>query len=254
MGEKSSWFSTGTGDVKKAREQMASQYKPEFWLKDGESAKVIVLDKEPFNIMVHQVELRGKFKKYTCMKKGCPLCKVNEPRFLSVYRIIDTRSYEDKNKKVHKNVERYWEIGTKAMAQVESLEEDENFFGKIIKVKRVGAGPKTSYAITYVGDPDKRPKATLKPTVDYMPKSLAELQTLAELLGADKDDDDDDQGSSGSSGASRYYDQDDDDDDDKAAKKSGKKTGKKPKDEDEDEEATESEDPEDEDQDNEEED
>lgn len=225
---KESWFSTGVGEVQKAREQMKSMFRPEFWLKeDGDSAKIIILDKEPFNVMMHQVNLRGKFKKYTCIKKNCPLCKVDEPRFVSVYRIIDTRSYEDKNKKVHKNVERYYEIGTKAMAQVESLEEDGNFYGKIIKVKRVGKGAKTSYAITYVGDPEKRYKPALKPLEDYKPKSMDELQMLAELLGAKEDDQDEPTGKGGS--ASRYYDEEDEDDmpATKPSKPTGSKFGKK---------------------------
>ena len=209
MGE--SWFSTGVPEVKKAREQMVSQFKPEFFLKnDGESAKIIVLDKEPFNIYVHQVELRGKFKNYTCMRGNCPLCRVNEPRFLSVYRIIDTRSYEGKDGKVHKNVERYYEIGSKVMAQVESLEEEGQWFGKVIKVKRVGKGTKTTYALSYAGDPDKRFKPTLKTVEDYRPKSHTELDSLAALLGAKPQDEAEPVG--GGTKASRYYEEEDEDD------------------------------------------
>ncbi len=204
------WYNKGMGAVKKAREEAKASYRPEFFLKDdGDSAKVIPLDSEPFNVYVHSVELRGRYRKYTCMRKNCPLCKVNEPRFISVYRIIDTRSYDDKQGKTHKNEERYWEIGSKLMAQVESLDEDGNFFGQIVKVKRAGKGTKTTYAITFVGEPNKVPKATLKPVEDYAPKSRQELQTIAELLGCK--DEDADYTESKSKDASRYYGDDEED-------------------------------------------
>lgn len=204
------WYNKGMGAVKKAREEAKASYRPEFFLKDdGDSAKVIPLDSEPFNVYVHSVELRGRYRKYTCMRKNCPLCKVNEPRFISVYRIIDTRSYDDKQGKTHKNEERYWEIGSKLMAQVESLDEDGNFFGQIVKVKRAGKDTKTTYAITFVGEPNKVPKATLKPVEDYAPKSRQELQTIAELLGCK--DEDADYTESKSKDASRYYGDDEED-------------------------------------------
>jgi hypothetical protein len=204
------WYNKGMGAVQKAREEAKASFRPEFFLKDdGDSAKVIPLDSEPFNVYVHSVELRGRFRKYTCMRKNCPLCKVNEPRFISVYRIIDTRSYDDKQGKTHKNEERYWEIGSKLMAQVESLDEDGNFFGQIVKVKRAGKGTKTTYAITFVGEPNKVPKATLKPVEDYAPKSRQELQTIAELLGCK--DEDADYTESKSKDASRYYGDDEED-------------------------------------------
>jgi hypothetical protein len=203
------WYNKGMGAVQKAREEAKASYRPEFFLKeDGDSAKIIPLDSEPFNVYQHSVELRGRFRKYTCMRKNCPLCKVNEPRFVSIYRIIDTRSYEDKQGKTHKNEERYWEIGSKLMAQVESLDEDGNFFGQIVKVKRAGKGTKTTYAITFVGEPNKVPKATLKPVEDYAPKSRQELQTIAELLGCK--DEDADYTESKSKDASRYYGDDED--------------------------------------------
>lgn len=202
-----SWHGTGLGEVQKVREQMASQFKPEFFLRDdGSSAKIVVLDKEPFNIYVHQVELRGKFKKYTCMKGSCPLCKVNEARFLCVYRIIDTSSYEGKDGKVHKNVEKYYEIGSKVMAQVESLEEEGLWYGKVVKVKRIGKGTKTSYALTPAGDSEKRYKPSLKPLEDYKPKSFAELETLAQLLGYKPEED---APVGGGASASRYYEEND---------------------------------------------
>lgn len=204
------WYNKGMGAVQKAREEAKASFRPEFFLKDdGDSAKVIPLDSEPFNVYVHSVELRGRFRKYTCMRKNCPLCKVNEPRFISVYRIIDTRSYDDKQGKTHKNEERYWEIGSKLMAQVESLDEDGHFFGNIVKVKRAGKGTKTTYAITFVGEPHKVPKATLKPVEDYAPKSRQELQTIAELLGCK--DEDADYTESKAKDASRYYGDDEED-------------------------------------------
>lgn len=189
-----SWFSRGTGAAKKARKQLGFAYRPEFWVKEGETAEAIFLDSEPFNVNIHNVQIRGNLKKYTCRGKGCPLCVGDNPRFISVYRVIDTRSYTSKDGKKHKNEEKYYEVGPRLAPTIERINSKGMLLKKVVEISRTGTGTSTVYSAMAVGKPKiVVPKARLDPTKDYMPKSKEELQTVAELLGFAAEEDDEEE-------------------------------------------------------------
>ena len=91
MAEQTGIFSKGFKAAAEIHKTQASQFKPTFWLKDGEAAKVVMLDGEPISFNQHRVQVRGKWQQYTCRGKGCPLCVGNEARIASVFRIIGNR-------------------------------------------------------------------------------------------------------------------------------------------------------------------
>ena len=185
------WWTTGAKKAQEARKKMQSMYRPEFWMKDGETANIIFLDAEPFNIYQHQVKIRGRIKKYTCLGPGgrCPLCQVSDPRFLSVYRIIDMRTYESKDGKKHTNTEKYYEAGARVAPQLERLNDKGKLHLKMLEITRTGATTDTVYSFIYEGKPTIAvPQSKLKFQVDYKPKTEEELITVASVLGGDEDD------------------------------------------------------------------
>jgi len=221
--EKGGWFSKGQEEATKARQQAQSTFRPEFWMKSGETAKVIFLDKEPFNIYLHSFNMRGRIKKYTCLRKNCPLCKFDEPRFLSVFRIIDLRKFEGKDGKVVSQKEKYYEAGAKAQVTLARLYKKGLAFKRLIEISRDGEGTASTYQFVPIGPIGPKLKARvlkmLTPKLsfetDYAPKSLVELKDLAAFYGAgeentDDHDDDDDKKTKTKS----YLDDEDEDDDD----------------------------------------
>jgi hypothetical protein len=224
------WFSKGEEAAAVARQQAASTFKPEFWLLDGESAEVIFLDKESFNIFVHQVKVRGRLRKYTCRRKGCPLCKTDDPRIISVYRVIDLRQFAPKDakkgdkkplKKEYK--QKYYEAGSRIQPTIAKLMDKGLLYKKVCEISRTGAGTQTTYQIIPIGPIDENLRATLKkrglmtPELnieeDYAPKPVEDLDMLADLF----EDDDDAPAAPAPRGESttsrRSYLEDDDDDD-----------------------------------------
>lgn len=197
------WYTRSAVEARKARKKMGSNFLPEFWMKDGESAKVIYLDKDPVYLYQHQFNVRGKVKTYTCIGKGCPLCMIKDPRYVAVYRIIDTRKYKDKQGKVISNKERYHVVGSRLQPTLERIEKNHQLFRRVVELTRTGASTDTTYTAIPIGKPKieiASPKLdTLK---DYAPKSRDELEMIAETLGLEvereknihsHDDDDEDE-------------------------------------------------------------
>lgn len=205
--ESTSFFTRGEEAATQAREQQRSIYRPEFWLQEDESAEVIVLDKESFNIWVHTLQVRGKPRKFTCRRKNCPLCKINEPRVVSVYRILDLRVFKPKDadkKKAkfdkHGYKQKYWEVGARLQPTIAKLLEKGRLYKQIAEVSRTGKGTATTYQVIPLGEIDDDLRAilvkrnllknALKFEEDYAPKSVEDLETALELFGGVEEDDD----------------------------------------------------------------
>lgn len=209
------WYTRNAVEARKARKRMSSSFLPEFWLKDGESAKAVFLDREPVYMYQHQFYVRGKTKNYTCLRKKCPLCALKDPRYVAIYRVIDTRTFIGKDKKKRKNVEKYYVVGSRLQPTLERIEKNHQLFRRVVEITRTGTSTDTTYSALPIGKPKFEllpPKLdTLK---DYAPKSREELEMIAGTLGMAVNEAED-------------YDDEDEDDDDESPKKNGKKGGKK---------------------------
>lgn len=201
--ESESFFTRGEEAAKEARQQTASSFRPEFWMLDGECAEVIFLDKESYNIIMHQLKVRGKVRKYTCRRKGCPLCRTDEPRVYSVYRILDLRQFvskDDKGKKTKSDFrQKYYEAGSRVQPTIAKLLDKGLLFKQVSEISRSGSGTNTTYQIIPTGpiDPAFRDKLRAKGLMkhqldikaDYAPKSVEDLEMLAQMFGGADDDD-----------------------------------------------------------------
>lgn len=182
----SSWYTKGAAEAKKVRRKMASSFLPEFWLKDGQSAKVIFLDREAVYLYQHTFNVRGKMKNYTCLRKGCPLCAVadRDPRYVAIYRVLDLRKYKNKAGKVITQTERYYVVGSRLQPTLERLEKNHQLYNRVVEITRTGSGTDTVYSAISVGKPKiEVPAPSLKTLKDYAPKTREELEMIAETLG-----------------------------------------------------------------------
>lgn len=198
------WFSRGEEAAKKARAQVQSAFRPEFWMRDGESAKIVFLDRESFNIHIHQIKVRGRIRKYTCLRHKCPLCEINDARLIAVYRILDLRKFESKDKQGKKVTssykEKYYEVGARLQPVVARLMAKKRLYKKLSEVSRDGEGTATTYQIVPLGPIGPKLKAKIEKLLtpkldiekDYSPKKREELKEFAGVFGGADDEDDDD--------------------------------------------------------------
>lgn len=197
----SDWFSRGEEAAAQARQAAVSAFRPEFWIKDGESAELIFLDRESFNIHVHQLRMRGRVRKYTCRRRGCPLCKVDTPRFVAVYRVIDLREFPTRDgKKRTEYKQKYFEAGARLQPAIAKLMDKDLLYKKVCEVSRTGGGTQTTYQVIPIGPIDEAFRAILKKQdlmknhldieTDYAPRPSDDLESLVEMFGdADERDD-----------------------------------------------------------------
>lgn len=105
MAVKSNWFLRGKEvfDKKKQLDIVAKarkeRYIQRFFLKAGESAKIVFVDSEPFGIWEHNLRIDGKWGNfYTCCKEiqPCPICKnfpESRPTWTVYFTVLDLRPY-----------------------------------------------------------------------------------------------------------------------------------------------------------------
>jgi hypothetical protein len=103
------WYKKGEEGIKekvkqdKLREERASKTAHRFWLKEGNSAKIMFLEDEGFFCYVHQLKVDGNWNNFaTCVRdiKPCPICEAGKdykPIFTGHYSIIDFTPYEKKD-------------------------------------------------------------------------------------------------------------------------------------------------------------
>jgi len=157
------WFTKGNDGVKRAKqkqeqlEQMRKNRVSRFWLKAGESAKVIFVDSEGFYCDVHQFKIRDSWNNFaTCVNsvKPCPLCESGlYPTWTAHYTIIDTRKFEGKDGKEYKNIKKLFPAkGEVIQILADLIEEYGSLRGRVFEIKRYGAKePNTGTHFKYVG-------------------------------------------------------------------------------------------------------
>lgn len=88
--------------------EMYEHRPPEFFLKEGTEANIILIDIEPFFMYRHSTFINGKVKHYPCLKDStehfCPACRSLDQNstFTMMVGCIDLRPYKDKDGKVTK--------------------------------------------------------------------------------------------------------------------------------------------------------
>lgn len=146
------YFTKGWEDAQKEREKLdqLGQLRKErahatFWLKEGEEARIIFIDSEPFNIYEHKLQVGNRYDSFLCTKEWevCPICQAfpkSRPSFVNYFTIIDTRSYIGADGKEYKNVRKLF--GAKGAMQkmlFDIAKKKGGLTGLACKVKRYSA-------------------------------------------------------------------------------------------------------------------
>ena len=99
------WFKQGWADAlkEKAKVEAIAQMRrersaPRFFMKQGEKAKILFLDDEPFSVYEHRIEINGRWEPFVCIKEidVCPICNAfprSRPQYVCYFSILDLRSY-----------------------------------------------------------------------------------------------------------------------------------------------------------------
>jgi len=132
-----SWFSEGYKDYKenkKIEEQERIKAPFRFFLSPGEKRDIIFVDDRGFQFWEHVVyrepgNFRGPRDYYTCCErvypKGCPLCAAaNKRSYMTMYTILDTMEWEDKNGIIRKNSRKLLPLKGEASDIMESVSEN----------------------------------------------------------------------------------------------------------------------------------
>lgn len=104
------WYRKGTEGL---RDDMDHSSKKDvvkrFWLKQGESRKIVFLDNLAFRFWEHNVCIDGSWKNwFVCLRENlgeeCALCSSdNRPYFVGFYSVLDMTGYTDKKGVKHVN-------------------------------------------------------------------------------------------------------------------------------------------------------
>lgn len=168
--------STGSGWGKvatkvKMNEEASSASLNEFWISDGESAEIQILNKDPFCLDGHTINHKGKYPFEPCQlstQRHCVLCQEGEKKtWKAVFKILDYRGSWDKDKERFKHdepVEKLWLVGSTLAEKLKTFLDKK---GKdadeiVIEITRSGKGKTTSYNFEYAWDEDaERPMKTV---------------------------------------------------------------------------------------------
>lgn len=143
------WASQGW-DEAESQAASAANFTRDFFITDGDEARIRVLSEEPFNIRDHYVKNKGWF---TCSQglydEDCPLCAAGfKATNHFIFQVFDPREYKDKNDVLHKDEVKIWRVGIKLL---KLLKLKAKKYGPLTKynidVSRIGSGTNTAYSI-----------------------------------------------------------------------------------------------------------
>lgn len=109
-----SWYGTnyqGLDEAKAAQEERRNQ-PSRFWMKPGETRRLLFLDEVGFTFNEHKVlKIPNDWKtaeSETCPGPGCPLCEQGNQRLLTiVHTVLDFDGYKDREGKEHDKMKKH---------------------------------------------------------------------------------------------------------------------------------------------------
>jgi hypothetical protein len=153
------------------------------FLKQSEdNRKLIYLDDEGFSFWEHAINVPGQgWRHFTCLRPnpGCPMCAMGDrPYYVTLFSVVDTREYTDKNGQVHKNQKKIHALKTEAAGKFFKLrEQSKGLKGKSILVSRGGPTEASSGSMFLVERDanDRQVSYKLPETPEYQPFDYADL-------------------------------------------------------------------------------
>ena len=105
--------------------------------------KLIYLDDEGFSFWEHNINIPGRgWTQLTCLRPnpGCPMCQMQDkPYFVTLFSVIDTNQYTDRNGQVKKNQKKIHALKTEAAGKLFKLKETcKGLRGKAVVASRGG--------------------------------------------------------------------------------------------------------------------
>lgn len=92
-----------------------------------EDRKLIYLDDEGFSFWEHTMNIPGQgWKQLTCLRPnpGCPMCAMGDrPYYVTLFSVVDTKEYKDRQGNVHKNKKKIHALKTEAAGKLFKLKE-----------------------------------------------------------------------------------------------------------------------------------
>lgn len=153
-GSTGSWFTSDPSEIKAraaAAQLQSSGRPPEFYLREDEEKTIRLLCSQPIaQFRQYNIKVNGKHQTVTAPPADEDLFAEQglKSRMVFLYVVVDYEGYTDKQKKVHKNLVRYWVIGQRIYQQIAKLHEK---LGKLtamdLTVSRAGSGTNTVYSV-----------------------------------------------------------------------------------------------------------
>lgn len=103
MADGKSWYSTGYDGIDKEKERIARAGGPSrFWMKEGTSREIVLIDDEPLCIYEHNWRANGHWRNWlTCLKDSndiTPCCEKlgdKSRSYVGVYTVVDCTEHKD---------------------------------------------------------------------------------------------------------------------------------------------------------------
>jgi hypothetical protein len=167
--EKMSWYNENyeNYDANKKKQEEESLKEPSrFWMRAGdEGREIIFIDSTAFSFWEHVVYKDGSFKDrkyYTCCRdldpKGCPLCDAGNKRYLiTMFTIIDTTEWMDREGRVFKNLRRLLALKTEAAGVMRQIKKSRggNLVGyKCLFMRSGDKSAGTGNHVNFIGEVD----------------------------------------------------------------------------------------------------
>jgi hypothetical protein len=194
------WASKGFDAGEEQAKKFGGGFTRDFFLKDGETVVIRVIEPESFNIRSHFVKGKGNF---TCGQgvdgEDCPLCERGyKATNQYVFQVFDPREFEDSQGKKHDGGVKTWRTGIRMLRNLKKLS---NKFGALntfdIEVSRSGSGQDTQYTVLpemdTLGTDFELPEGfELYDLEEVMqPKARTDLIRLMSDVAPEEDDEDD---------------------------------------------------------------
>ena len=177
-----SWFAEGYNKVdevaKEIEERRNQVWVPDFYLTDGDEARITFLTETPITYYQHFLGRMQGQKTFTCTQdESCPICAIgNKPSFRGAFLVIDHREDEWKDKQSGETKTAKYQVklmnhGITALQVIEKKNNRHGLLNHDWVVTRTGTGSNTAYDFERLDD-------VSKPGDIPFPEELPELKEL----------------------------------------------------------------------------